>query len=87
MNIALWKGTVDNVKIEIINLMIDTSYKFAINNTDIKIQEGVLFALPSSSNVLSYIYVSFAMSPKYFKFSVKISSKYLQLYDCNFAIA
>ena len=57
MNIALWKGTVDNVKIEIINLMIDTSYKFAINNTDIKIQEGVLFALPSSSNVLSYIYI------------------------------
>ena len=42
MNIALWKGIVDYFKIEI-NFMIDTSYKFAINNTDIKTQECVLF--------------------------------------------
>ena len=32
----------DSWLIEIINFMIDTSYKFAINNMDIKIQEGVL---------------------------------------------
>ena len=43
MNIALWKGVVDYFKIEIIHFMIDTSHKFAVNNTDIKIQEGVLF--------------------------------------------
>ena len=43
MNIALWKGIVDYFKIEIINFMIDTRYKVIINNTDIKIQEGVLF--------------------------------------------
>ena len=43
MNIALWKGIADYCKIEIINFMIDTGYKFAINNTDVKIQEGVLF--------------------------------------------
>ena len=43
MNIALWKGVVDYYKIEIIYFMIDTNHKFAVNNTDIKIQEGVLF--------------------------------------------
>ena len=43
MNIALWKGVADYFEIEIINLMTDTSHKFAVNNTDIKIQEGVLF--------------------------------------------
>ena len=43
MNIALWKGVVDYFKIEIIHFMIDTSHKFAVKNTDIKIQEGVLF--------------------------------------------
>ena len=43
MNIALWKGIVDHFKIEINNFSIDTSLKFAFNNTDIKIQEGVLF--------------------------------------------
>ena len=42
MNIALWKGIIDYFKIEIINFMIDTSQKFAVNNTDIKIQESVL---------------------------------------------
>ena len=41
MNIALWK--VEYFKSEIIHFVIDTSYKFAVNNTDIKIQEGVLF--------------------------------------------
>ena len=91
MNIALWKGVVDYFKIEIVRFMIDTSHKFAVNNTDIKIQEGVLLelhALPSSSNVRSYIslYIYIAMSPKYLKFTVQISSKYLQLYDNNFAI-
>ena len=45
MNIALWKGTVDNFKIEIINFVIDTNYEFVINNKDIKIQEGVLFVI------------------------------------------
>ena len=35
----LWKGIADYFKIEIINLMIDTNYIFAINNTDIKIQK------------------------------------------------
>ena len=43
MNIALWKGIVDYFKIENINFMIDTNYKFAISNTDKEIQEGVLF--------------------------------------------
>ena len=43
MNIALWKDIVDYFKIEIVNFIIDTSYTFAINNTDIKIQEGVQF--------------------------------------------
>ena len=43
MNIARWKGVVDYFKIEIIHFMIDTSHKFAVNSTDIKIQEGVLF--------------------------------------------
>ena len=43
MNIALRKGIVDFFKIEITDFVIDTSYKFAINYTDIKIQEGVLF--------------------------------------------
>ena len=37
MNIDLWKGMVDYYKIETIDFMIDTSYKFAINTTDIKI--------------------------------------------------
>ena len=45
MNIALWKGVVDYFKIETIHFMIDTSHKFAVNNTDIKIQEGVLFVI------------------------------------------
>ena len=43
MNIALCKGIVDYFKIEIINFMAVTSHIFAINNTDIKIQESVLF--------------------------------------------
>ena len=43
MNVALWKGVVDYYKIEIIHFMIDTSHKFAVNNTDIKIQAVVLF--------------------------------------------
>ena len=43
MNIALWKGVVDYFKIEITHFVIDTSHKFAVNNTDIMIQEGVLF--------------------------------------------
>ena len=43
MNIALCKGVVDYFKIEIIRFVVDTSHKFAVNNTDIKIQEGVLF--------------------------------------------
>ena len=30
MNITLWKGTVDYFKIEIMNFMVNTSYKFAI---------------------------------------------------------
>ena len=42
-NIDLWKGTVEYFKIEIINFMIDISYKVTINNTDIKIQWGVMF--------------------------------------------
>ena len=42
MNVALWKWVVDYFKIQIIHFMIDTSHKFAVNNTDIKIQEGVL---------------------------------------------
>ena len=66
--------------------MIDTSYKFMINNTDIKIQKCVLFVttiLPSNNNVLSYM--SLAMSPKFCKFIVQTSFKYLQLYDNNFA--
>ena len=50
MNIALWKGVVDYFKIEIIHFMIDTSHKFAVNNTDIKIQEGVLFVIACVSN-------------------------------------
>ena len=33
----------DYFKIEIINFMIDTSYKFVLSNGDIKIQNGVLF--------------------------------------------
>ena len=43
MDIALWKGIADNFKIEMIKFMIDTSYRFTINNTDIKIKAGVLF--------------------------------------------
>ena len=43
MNIALWKGVDNYFKIEIIDLMKDTSHKFAVNNTDMQIQEGVLF--------------------------------------------
>ena len=43
MYIALWKGVVDYFKIEIIHFMRDNSHKFAANNTDIKIPEGVLF--------------------------------------------
>ena len=34
MNIALWEGINDFFKIEIINLKIDSSYKFAINTTE-----------------------------------------------------
>ena len=68
--------------------MIDTSWKFVIDNTDIKLQKCVLFVTTGttfSNNVLSYM--SFAMSSKYFKFAVQISSKYIQLYDGNFAKA
>ena len=43
MNIALWKRVTNYFKIEIINFMRDTSYKFVIDNTDRKIQKGVLF--------------------------------------------
>ena len=51
MNIASWKGVVDYFKIEI---MIDTSHKFAVNSTDIKIQEGVLF-ITRDSEVIMFI--------------------------------
>ena len=43
MDIVLLKGITNFFEIEIINFMIDTSYRFVINNTDIKIQKGVLF--------------------------------------------
>ena len=69
--------------------MIDTSHKFAVNNADIKIQEGVLFvtACTTFEQQCAVIYIYFAMIQKYLKFTVQISSKYLQLYDNNFAIA
>ena len=38
VNIALWKRTTNYFEIEITNFMIDTSYKFVINNPDMKIQ-------------------------------------------------
>ena len=79
----------DYLKIEIIHFMIDTSHKFAINTTDIKIKEGVLFVTVCTTfeQLCVVIYITFAMSPKYLKFSVQISFKYLQLYDSKFAIA
>ena len=43
MNIALWKGIVDYFKIETINFMKYTSYKFAVNNTDIQDPRRVQF--------------------------------------------
>ena len=43
INVALQKRIVYYFEIEIINFMMDTSYKFVINNTDIQIQKGVLF--------------------------------------------
>ena len=62
MNIALWKGVVDYFKIEIIHFMIDTSHKFTVNNTDIKIQEGVLFvtACTTFEQQCAVIYIYFA---------------------------
>ena len=89
MNIALWKKVVDYFTIEIINFMIDIGHKFAVTNTVIKIQEGVLFvtACTTFEQQCAFIYIFFAMSPKYLKFTIQISSKYLQLYDNIFAIA
>ena len=83
------KGVVDYFKIEIIHFMIDTNHKFVVNNTDIKILEGVLFvtACTTFEQLCAVIYIYIAMSPKYLKFTVQILSKYLQLYDSNFAIA
>ena len=39
--IVLWKRIVSYLEIEIIYLMIDTSYIFVINNTDITIQKDI----------------------------------------------
>ena len=78
------------LEIEIINFVIGTNYKFVIKDLDKKIQKvkSVLFvtaAIPSCNNVLPYI--SLAMSSKYFKLTVHISSNYLQFWKSNFAIA
>ena len=45
INIALWKRIVAYFEIENINFMIDIGLKFVINNTGIKIQDGVLWPL------------------------------------------
>ena len=41
VNIDLWKRITNHFEIDIIYFMVDTSYKFMINNTDIKIQKNV----------------------------------------------
>ena len=88
MIIALLKGVVDYFKIEITHFMIDSFRKFAVGNTDIKTQGAVLFVTEctTSEQQCVVIYI-FPMSPKYFLFTIQISSKYSQLYDSNFANA
>ena len=49
VNIALWKRITNHFEIEIIHYMVDTRYKFMINNTDIKIQKCVLFVTTSTT--------------------------------------
>ena len=49
MNIALWKRIINHFEIEIIHFMVDISYKFVINNTDIKIEKCGLFVNTSTS--------------------------------------
>ena len=80
MNIALWERITHHFEIETIYIMTDNSYKLVVNNMNIKIQSllYVMQALPSSNKVLSCI--NLTMSPKYFSFTLQISSKYLQLY-------
>ena len=66
--------------------MINTSYKFFVDNSDIKIQKRVLFVTAGTAfqyqRVIIYIFGNIS---KIFQFIVQISSRYLQLYDSNFA--
>ena len=47
----------NHIKIEIIHFMIDTSYKFMINNTDIKIRKHVLFVITSTTFQYQYVVI------------------------------
>ena len=63
-------------------------YRFAIDITDVKIQEGLLFvsAVTTFQQWYVVIYI-FGNVTKYFECILRISSNFLQLHYNNFAIA
>ena len=63
--------------IESINFMIETGYKFVINNAEIKIRKGVLFVTAGTTFQLHCVVI----------YIFGYITKYLQYYDRNVAIA
>ena len=82
MNIALWKGVVDYFKIEIIHFMTDTSHKFAVNNTDIKIrnqESGILYFQQQQQAYISCYNWYHNMATTHSRMSIKYNYKKIDL--------